>query len=319
LCAAVVLAANLGFSLHARAENFPVRPVRIVVPSAPGGGIDVTARIVAVKLAELWGGGQNAYVENRPGAAMAIGTALVARAPNDGYTLLVAHNGAMSINPIAVPNLSYAPERDFVPVSIIASIPQVILVNPAVPAKSLEEFIQLARSKPGALNHASGGLGSLLPSELLKSVAHIDYVEVPYGGAAQAVNATVAGDTQLLITDVAGVRSVIEGGRLRPLAVTSSKRSALYPKLPTVSESNLPGYDTSVWIGLFAPAGTPEPVVEKVRADVQKVLSLPETRTRLSSLGMEVQSGRGDDLAKAMSEETKKWRSLVKERNLRLQ
>lgn len=317
LMAAVLVVPVALLAPRASAETYPARPVRIVVPSAPGGAIDTTARIVASKLGELWGGG-GTYVENRPGAAMAVGTGLVARAPNDGYTLLVAHNGTMSINPLAFPNLSYVPERDFVPVSILTVIPQIVLVNPSLPVKSIGDLIAMARARPGSLNHASGGLGSLLPSELFKARAQIDYLEVPYHGAALALTATIAGNTDLLITDVATARGAIEGGRLRPLAVTSRSRSGQYPKLPTVSESGLPGYETGVWIGLFAPAGTPTAITEKIRSDVQKVLAMAKVRKQLTSGGMEVQSGRGDELAKAMSEETEKWRALVKQRNLRL-
>lgn len=299
----------------AQADKFPVRPVKIVVPSAPGGSIDITARAVAMKLADAWGG--NAFVENRPGAAMATGASLVAHAPSDGYTLLVAHNGAMSINPLVMRNLSYDPERDFVAVSILTDIPQVVLVNPTVQAKTLQELIGIARTKPGSLNHASGGLGSMLPSELLKSLAKIDYVEIPFPGAAPATAATMGGTTQLMITDVASARGAMDSGRLRPLAVTSTARSKLFPEVPTVAEAGVPGYETSVWIGLFAPARTPPEIINKIRAEVQKALKTPEVKSRLEPLGIEPGSGDGNELSAAMKAETQKWRALVQERNLK--
>jgi tripartite-type tricarboxylate transporter receptor subunit TctC len=223
----------------------------------------------------------------------------------------------MSINPLTMRNLSYVPERDLVPLSMLTDIPMVVLVNSSVPAKTFEELIGIARSRPGSLNHASGGLGSMLPSELLKSLAKIDYVEIPYPGAAPAATAVMSGSAELMITDVASARTAIDSGRVRPLAVTSKTRSKFYPHLPTVAESGLPDYQTSVWIGLFAPAGTPENIIEKIRADVQKVLKMPDVRSRFESLGMEPGSGTGDDLIDAMARETDKWRKLVKERNLK--
>ena len=300
----------------ASALEFPTRPVRIIVPSAPGGSIDLTARVVAKALGELWGG--NVIVENKPGAAMVTGTAAAARAKNDGYTLLVAHNGAMSINPVAFSKLDYDPERDFIPVAMLNRIPMVVTVNARLEPKTIEGLVALARSKPGSLNHASGGLGSLLPSELLKAMAGLDYVEVPYGGAAQAATATMAGDTQLMISDLASVRAAVDSGRIRPLAVTSLRRSKLYPQLPTLNETVAPGYQTAIWIGLFAPSGTPDEIVEKIQRDVQKVLATSAVRGSIESNRGEVGSGRGDELKSAMQEETKRWRSLVRDRKLKL-
>lgn len=298
------------------AQRFPEHPVRIVVPSAPGGSIDTTARALAIKLTELWK--QSVYVENRAGAAMIIGTEAVARATADGYTLLVAHDGAMAINPAVYKTLSYSPERDFAPVSLLTTIPLMLLAGPSMPAKTLPDFLVAARAKPGTINHANSGHGTLLPSELFKAMAKVDYLEVPYKGGALAMRATLAGETDVTFADMATASAAIKGAQLRPIAIASKKRAREYPGLPTIDESGVPGYEARTWMGLFAPAGTPPQIVSQISADVQKILAMPDTRKRLESFSMDVQSGTAQDLSTVMSADTAKWKELARTHNLRV-
>ena len=208
--------------------------MRIIVPTAPGGSIDTTARVVAGKLAELWG--KPVVIENRAGAAMIIGTEAAAKAAPDGYTLLVAHDGTMAMNPVVYPNLGYHSQRDFEPVALLTSIPEVVLVNEGVPAKSIQELVALAKANPGKLNHASGGTATLLALELFKAMAGVDITSIPFRGGAPAVTGVMSGDTQLIFADLATANAGMQSGKLRTLAVTTLKRAPRLPDVPTVDE-----------------------------------------------------------------------------------
>jgi tripartite-type tricarboxylate transporter receptor subunit TctC len=299
------------------ADTYPSKMVKIIVPTAPGGSIDTTARIVAERLNHLWG--QPVIVDNRPGASMMIGAEAAAKAPPDGYTLMIVHDGAMSINAAVYPKLKYNPQRDFEPVALISTIPLVMLANPSFEAKSIQDLLALAKAKPGALNHANGGPGTLLPSQLFKSMAKIDYLEVPYKGASLAITSTIAGDTQITIADLASSNAFIKPGKLRPLGIASAHRSKSFPDLPTIAESGVPGYESRMWIGAFAPAGTPKAITDKIGADIRKILATPEVKAKMASFSMDVVGGSGEDLAKTMRSDTEKWSRLVKEHNLTIE
>src|SRR5712691_2032782 len=217
------------------AQTYPERSVRIIVPTAPGGSIDTTARVVAAKLAELWG--KPVVIENRPGAAMIIGAEAAARSPPDGYTLLVAHDGTMAMNPVVYPSLAYHSVRDFEPVALLTSIPEVLLVHEAVLARSIKELIAIAKARPGKLNHASGGTATLLALELFKAMAGIDVTSVPFRGGAPAVTAVMAGEIEMIFADLATANAGMASGKLRTLAVTTRQRLARLPDVPTIDES----------------------------------------------------------------------------------
>src|SRR5262252_7164594 len=293
---------------QARAEQgYPERTVRIIVPTAPGGSIDTTARVIAAALAERWG--KPVVIENRPGAAMS---------PPDGYTLLIAHDGTMAMNPVVYPNLAYHSQRDFEPLALLASIAEVVLVNEALPVKSIRELIAYAKANPGKLNHASGGTATLLALELFKAMAEIDITNVPFRGGAPAVTGVMSGETQVIFADLATANAGMQSGKLRTLAVTTRKRVPRLPDVPTIDESGVPGYDVATWIGAFAPAGTPKAILDKIEGAIKQALAAPDVRAKLEALGMEVRSGASADLRAVLAGDMDKWGRLVKEKNIRI-
>jgi len=300
----------------AAAQGYPERTVRIIVPTAPGGSIDTTARVVALRLAEIWG--KPVVIDNRPGAAMIIGAEAAARSAADGYTLLVAHDGTMAMNPVVYPNLAYHSQRDFEPLALIASIPEVVLVHEQVAARSIAELMALARAKPGTLNHASGGTATLLALELFKAMAGVDITSVPFRGGAPAVTATIAGETQMIIADLATANPGLQSGRLRTLAVTTRTRVPRLPDIPTVHEAGLPGYDVATWTGAFAPSGTPKAVVERIEAGIRKALGAAKVRAKLEALSMEVRAGSREEMRTPLAGDMAKWGRLVADRNIRI-
>src|SRR6516225_9252286 len=268
-------------------KGYPERTVRIIVPTAAGGSIDTTARVVAAALAQRWG--KPVVIENRPGAAMIIGTEAAAKSPPDGYTILIAHDGTMAMNPVVYPNLAYHSQRDFEPLALLTSIPEVVLVNEALPVKSIGELIAFAKANPGKLNHASGGTATLLALELIKAMAE-------------------------LATANAGMQS----GKLRTLAVTTRKRVPRLPDVPTIDESGVPGYDVATWIGAFAPAGTPKAILDTIEAAIKQALAAPNVKANLEALSIEIRSGASADLRAVLAGDMDKWGRLVKEKNIRI-
>ena len=300
----------------ARAQDFPERAVRIIVPTAPGGSIDTTARVVAAKLAEFWG--KPVVIENRPGASMIIGAEAAAKSAPDGYTPLVAHDGTMAMNPVVYPNLAYHSQRDFEPVALLTAIPEVVLVNETVPAKSIGDLIALAKANPGKLNHATGGTATLLALELFKAMAGVDIASIPFRGGAPAVTATMSGETQLIFADLATANAGMQSGKLRTLAVTTRKRVPRLPDVPTIDESGVPGYDVATWIGAFAPAGTAKAVIGKIEGDIKRALATSEVRAKLEALRMEIRSGASEEMRAVLAGDMVKWGRLVKEKNIRI-
>jgi tripartite-type tricarboxylate transporter receptor subunit TctC len=315
LVAALGLSATL-VAAAAVAQTYPSKTIRVIVPTAPGGAIDTTARVVAEKLQEKWG--KPVVIENRPGAAMRIGAEAAAKSPPDGYTLLMAHDGTMAINPVAFPDLPYDPQKDLAPVALVASIPEALMVNVTVPARSIPELIALAKKQPGQLTHATGGSATLLALELFKVMAGVNIRSIPYRGGAPAVTATIGGETTMIIADLATANAALQSDRIRPLAVTSRTRSPKYPDLPTLDEGGVPGYEVNTWMGFFAPAATPKDIVAKLEGGIRGALAIADVRARFEVAGMNVRSGSADEMRGLLAGDIAKWSKLVKDNNIQI-
>ncbi|HEY6258952.1 MAG TPA: tripartite tricarboxylate transporter substrate binding protein [Xanthobacteraceae bacterium] len=307
-------AASLGLSLTAsgHAQTYPTRPVTLVVAFTPAGPSDVLARVLGRKLEELLK--QPIVVVNRPGAGGNIGAEAVATAAGDGYTLLMGNNSILATNASLYKKLPYDPEKDFKPVSLVGSQPNILVVNPKVPAKSMADLIALAKQKPGALNYASSGLGTAahLAGALFRAQADIDIVHVAYKGAAPALQDVIGGQVQMMFATAASVVGFINAGVVRPLAVTSLRRSALLPDLPTVAEQGLSGFEATTWHGLVAPAATPPAVIDILHDATIKALQDPAVVKSLTELGVEISPSTPDAFAKYITAEIPKWTAVVK-------
>lgn len=313
--ASVALALFAPFGASAQ-DAWPNRPVRIVVPFAPGGTTDVVARAIARDLTELWG--QSVIVENRGGAGGNIGAEVVAKAPPDGYTLLMTSGSIFTVNPHMYAKLPFDPKKDFVPVTNVAAGPQLVVVNPSVPAKNLKEFIAYAKANPRKLNFGSAGIGSQvhMAAESFVDAAGIEVTHVPYKGEGPSYTDLVAGSIQLMVGNIAAAAPFVTSGRLRALAVTGSKRSQLLPDVPTVAESGLPGFENTGWFGFMLPAGTPQPIVDKIHRDTVKVLDQTEMKARLFVQGMVPVGNTPAEFAKAIEQESARWAKVVERRKL---
>ena len=298
----------------ANAEDFPDHAIKIIVPTSPGGSIDTTARVIGEKLQKKWG--KPVVIENRPGASMQVGAEAVAKAPPDGYTLLVAHDGTMAINPLVYPNLRYDPQRSFVPLGLVVSIPEAIMVNVSLPVNSLADLIALAKKTPGQLTHATGGSATLLSLELFKAMAGVDIRSIQYRGAAPSVTAGIAGETSFVIADLVSAAPALHSDRIRTLAVTSLTRSKLLPDIGTADELGVRGYDVETWSGVFAPAGTPKDVTDKIEAAIKEVVAMPDVRARFETMGGNVRSGTGDELRQIVDADHAKWAKLVQDQHI---
>jgi tripartite-type tricarboxylate transporter receptor subunit TctC len=299
----------------ALAQTYPSKPVRLIVTYPPAGSSDLMARILGQKLADLWG--QPVIVENKAGAAGSIGMEFAAHQAPDGYSFVIGNLGPTVVNPI-LSKVPYDVERDFVPVSLIAAGPNILVVNPSTPATTLGELIAYARANPGKLNFGSGGSGSVahLSGEMLKSLAHLDIVHVPYKGGILSVNDLLAGHVQIVFSDALPVMQHIRAGKLRALAVTSPERSALAPEIPTCVESGLPGLVAVNWWGVLLPAGTPKVIAEKFRADLVKVMQDREVKEKFASLGVDAVSGTPEQFAAYIKSEAAKYAKLIKQANI---
>jgi tripartite-type tricarboxylate transporter receptor subunit TctC len=315
------LAAMLALALAplARAQDdYPNRTVRIIVPFAPGGSTDVVARILADKLGtELK---QSFVVENRSGAGGNIGADAVAKASPDGYTLLMGTTGVLAINKYLYKEMSFDPERDLVPVSYTSLITNILVVNPQVPAKTVSELVALARAKPGSLTFASSGAGSSthLSAELFKSMAGVDILHVPYKGSSQAITDLMGGQVTMLFDNAPSSIPFVEQGKLRALAVTSTKRLPNLPDVPTLDEAGVKGYESLSWSGIMAPAGTPKRVIDKLNAAIEKILRDPDVKQRFASLGVDPVGGPPEAFSRHIRAESEKWARVVKTANITL-
>ena len=291
--------------------SYPTRPVRLIVPQSPGASTDLTARLIATKLSGALG--QQVVVDNRPGAGSIIGTELVAKAAPDGYTLLVVAS-SITLNPSLHKNLPFDPVRDLAPITQLSAFPNLLTVHPSVPVKTVKDLIALAKAKPGALNYGSSGAatGTHLSAELFKYMTGVDMVHVPYKGGGPAVQALVAGQVQLNFATIVSVLPQVRAGKLRGIAVTTTKRSPAAPEIPTIAESGVPGYDHGPWNGFLAPAKTPRAIIARLNEETAKVLQLPETKSVFMNEGAEPVGNKPEEFGAIIKEETAKWAKVIK-------
>ena len=301
------------------AQDYPRKPVKLIVPFAPGGGNDTVARAIALQLSAHFG--QQVIVDNRAGAGGMVGAELAARAAPDGYTLFLGGVGSHAVNPNLHAKLPYDPVRDFAPITLIASAPSVLVVHPSVPAANIGEFTALAKAQPGKLNYASNGNGSSaqLAAVLYESMAGVQMVHVPYKGLSPALVDLLAGEVQAMFSSIVAIVPHIRAGRLRALAVTGKKRSALLPAVPTLAESGLPGYEAGSWYGILAPAGTPRAIVARLHDEILKVLNQPEVRERLAGEGAEAIGSTPEEFAAHIGAELSRMAALVRSARIRME
>jgi tripartite-type tricarboxylate transporter receptor subunit TctC len=305
LCAIFILAGA------AAAENYPSHPVKIVVPFPAGGSNDIIARILAQKLSERTG--QQSFVENRGGAGGNLGAEAVAKATPDGYTLLVTAPPPLSTNAALYKSLPFDPAKDFAPVALLATVPIVLMVNPSLPVKNVQELVALAKAKPGTLNFGSSGIGSTnhLAGELLKRMTGIDIVHVPYKGAAPAMNDLIAGHIPMMFDNMPAVLPQVQGGNVRAIAVAGAKRAAALPAVPTVAEQGVAGFEAFAWFGMVAPAKTPALVLETLQREVEAILKMPDVEKRFAELGADPGNVAGAAFGKFLAEDTAKWTKII--------
>jgi tripartite-type tricarboxylate transporter receptor subunit TctC len=297
----------------AHAQGYPNRPLRAIVPVAPGGGTDTTGRLIAAKLGEALG--QQIVVENRPGAGGSVGADNAAKATPDGYTLLIGSIATHAVNPVLYRKLPYDHIKDFAPISMIGTAPNVLIVHPSLPAKTLAEFISYAKANPGKINYGSSGIGSPphLSMELLRSMTGINVVHVPYKGAGPALADLLGGQVQAMCTSLAGQIGYIKSGRIRALGVTTVQRNAQLPDVPTMIEGGVAGYEVTIWYALFAPAATPKAIVVRLNMEMVKLLNSPDMKERMMTHGLDAASSTPAELATFVKAETAKWAKAAKE------
>jgi tripartite-type tricarboxylate transporter receptor subunit TctC len=311
--ACVLALAALASALPAAAQNYPSRPIRMVLGFAPGGSSDTMARTLGTRLSE--GLGQPVVIDNRPGAGGNIAAEIVAKSSPDGYTMLLGNNGILAVNISLYSKIAFHPIRDFEPIVLAASQPNILVVNPSVPAKSVKELIALAKAKPDGLNYASSGGGTTphLAAELFKRMAGVTYTLIPFKGGGPAVVAVIAGQCQFIFATSLSVQPHMKSGKVRALAVTTARRSPSFPELPTVSEAGVPGFEAYAWHGFVAPARTPKPVIARLNSEFNKVFQQPDIRTRLTTLGSEIIGGKPQDLTDYIRKEIPVWAKIIKE------
>lgn len=297
---------------YAQSQAYPNKPIRIVVPYPPGGFNDTLARTVGAKLQAAWG--QPVVVDNRPGGGTVIGTDSVAKAPADGYTLLVTPF-AFAVNQSLLKKLPYDPVKDFAPITLAASTPNILVVSPSLPVNSVKDLVAFAKSKPGAINYASTGIGSSnhLSMEMFKQLAGVDINHVPYKGSAPAVTDLIGGQVGVMFDNIPNVVQHIKAGKLRALAVSTPSRSPHVPDLPTVSESGVPGYEVDVWFGFAAPAGVPQPIIDKINAEIVKTLHSADVKEKFTAQGVDVIGSTPAQFASYLRDQSAKWAKVVRD------
>lgn len=303
----------------AHAQNsYPQKPIRIIVPVAPGGGTDFVARLIGQKLGEALS--TPVIIENKPGGAGNVGVDAAAKAEPDGYTLVMPIT-SFSVNPALYTKLPFDTQKDFAPIALVASAPLLLVVNPALPIKTLSDLIALAKTKPGSLNYGTSGVGttSHLAAELFKYTAKLDIINVPYKGGGPIVTDLIAGSIQIYFSTVPAALPQTQAGKLRAIAITSAKRLPSLANIPTVAEAGLPGYDVVGWFGLFAPAKTPPAIVERLNAEVVKILQMPDVREKIEAHGLIPGGGTSKELSVFLDSEIKKWTQLIKAANIKQQ
>ena len=316
---AIAMVAMASFASTAvSAQHYPIRPIRLLVPFAPGGGTDIIARLVAQDLGQAWG--QPVVVDNRGGGGGIVGTEIAAKAAPDGYTMMLCSLG-LSYAPALYSKLPYDTEKDLLPISLVATQPFVYVVIPSLGVGSMKELIALAKAKPGEIRYGSGGSGgsSHLGTELLRTMTGINLVHVPYKGTGPALTAMLGGEIQMQLIGISSVVPHMKSGRMRALAVSGAKRSAAAPEVPTVAEAGVPGYAFDVWYGMLYPAGTPRAIVGKANASINDVLKSPALAQRFAAVGLEPAGSTPEAFAKLIRSEMAKWRKVVKEANIRIE
>ena len=308
-----LLAFPLSLGAMGHAQNYPARPLRLIVPTAPGGGTDFTGRLVAAKLSETMG--QQVVVENRGGGGGSVGADNAAKATADGYTLLLGSIATHAVNPALYKKLPYDHLKDFAPVSLIGTVPNALVVHPSVPVKSMQEFITYAKANPGKINYGSSGVGSPphLSMELLRSITGINLVHVPYKGAGPALADLLGGQVQAMCTSLAGLINFVKSGRVRALGVTTAKRNPQLPDVPTIVESGVPGYEVTIWYAVFAPVATPKAIVDKLNAEMVKALNSSEMKERMALQGMDPAPSTPAELTAFVKAESAKWAKVAKD------
>jgi len=299
--------------------TYPQRPVRLIDPYAPGGGSGLIARILSDKLSPVWG--KQIVVDNRPGAAAAIGSETAARAAPDGHTLLMGTSGSIAINPGVYPNLPYDPLRDLIAITQTSAQLNVLVLHPSVNASSVKELIALATAQPEKLNFSSAATGSTghLAGELFQSLAKVRMRHVPYRGSSPAAIAVISGEVQLMLGNVLAVIPHVKSGKLKAIAVSSRERSKALPQLPTIAEAGVPGYEAMGWNGVFAPAGTPRSIIMKLNRDIVNVLGMPDVRERLESMGSNPVGGTPEQFGSYVKTEIARWGKVIRDQNIRIE
>jgi tripartite-type tricarboxylate transporter receptor subunit TctC len=314
----VIVAAALALSSACLAQTYPDRPIKLIAPFAPGGPVDAVARVLAPKLSESLG--QQLYVENHPGGSGNIGTALAAKAAPDGYTILVI-SSTLVVNPSLFAKLGFDTLKDLAPVSLVAVSPQILLVHPSVPATSIKELVAWAKASPGKHSYAHAGLGTpgYLAGEMLKQAFGLDLVAVSFNGGGPAMTSTIGGHTPIVFTSIASAAAQVKSGTVRPLAVTSPHRSPALPDVPTMAESDAPGQESELILGVLVPAGTPRDIVERLHREIVKVVATPDVRERLTALGFEPIASTPQEFADRIRAEIGKWAEVIRAAGIKAQ
>ena len=311
----IALCAAAAFAAPVSAQDYPNKPIRIVVGYSAGGGNDIIVRVMAPELAK--GLGQPIVVENKPGAQSIIAAELVAKSAPDGYTILMGPSGPMTINPATYAKLPYHPQRDFAPISMICAFPLVVVVDPKLPIKSMKELVEYAKKNPGKANYASSAGVFQVTTELFKQKTGTAFVLIPYKGSGESVQAVMAGQVTMTIVDPAPAAGPLKAGTVRGLAVTSEKRHPSWPDLPTMAEAGIPDMVVPVWTAFFAPAKTPPAVVARLQKEVARVVRTPEVRERFATMGLEPVGGSAEDLARAVARDLERYVAVAKAANIK--
>jgi tripartite-type tricarboxylate transporter receptor subunit TctC len=316
LAVLVFLFLQIGFSLGQPADTYPSKPIRLILPFPPGGGTDILGRLVAERLSASLG--QPVVIDNRGGAGGNLGAAEAARAAPDGHTLILAAT-TLAISPSLYAKLGFDPQKDFAPISLVATVPNVMITHPSVPAQTLKEFIALAKAKPGAMNFGSGGTGTSnhLGGELFNIVAGVKLVHVPYKGVNLAMNDVLGGNVQLVLIGIPAAAPNIKAGKLRALAVLARERSAALPDVPTAAEAGLPDFDVTTWYGVLAPAGTPRPIVTRLNGELVRIMHSPDLKERLATMATEPRTSTPEEFAAYIGEERARWAEVVRKTGIK--
>jgi len=314
-----LLAGALAWLPNAGAQEYPTKPIRLVITYPPGGNTDLVGRALALKLGEFMG--QQVVVDNRGGAGGVLGSMITAQSAPDGYTIMLGTSAGMVINPLLSRKLTYDPVKDFAPVSMVVIVPQLLVINPQLPVKNVRELIAFAKAKPGYLNAGSSGVGTPnhFGTELLKWLAGVDIVHVPYKGGAPALTDLLGGQIQMAFSSVPAVLPHIKAGRLVALGVGSAKRSPALPNIPTIAEAGVPGYEYTTWYGVFAPAKTPRTLIARLNAEIVKAMETPDIKDRFTALGGDPDPGTPEELRAYMANESAKWAKIIKAANIRVE